>query len=162
MPATNKANGLQQKMGKYIIMKRHFLLLMCLLLISTGNAMAERLAVISSVANIRSGPGTQYDVLWQVEKYYPILVTEKADPWYQFKDFENDVGWVHKSLVGSVETVITDKDLCNIRSGPGTSEKILFTVEKGVPFKVLDHKDSWLHIEHADGDKGWIHESLVW
>lgn len=143
-------------------MKRYFLLLICLLLISTGNAMAERLAVISSVANIRSGPGTQYDVLWQVEKYYPILVTEKADPWYQFKDFENDAGWVHKSLVGSVEAVITDKDLCNIRSGPGTSEKILFTVEKGVPFKVLEHKDSWLHIEHADGDKGWIHESLVW
>jgi SH3-like domain-containing protein len=143
-------------------MKRLSLLIIFLFLISAGTATAERLAVITSVANIRSGPGTQYDVLWQVEKYYPILVTEKSDPWYKFKDFENDIGWVHKSLVGDVETVITKKDLCNIRSGPGTDEKILFTVEKGVPFKVLEHKQSWLHIEHGDGDKGWIHESLVW
>jgi SH3-like domain-containing protein len=151
-----------EKKRKYIIMKRHSLLLIFLFLISAGNAMAERLAVIAPMANIRSGPGTQYDVLWQVEKYYPILVIEKSDPWYQFKDFEGDTGWVHKSLVGNVEAVITKKDLCNIRSGPGTGEKILFTVEKGIPFKVLEHKENWLHIEHADGDQGWIHDSLVW
>ena len=124
--------------------------------------MAERLAVISPVANIRSGPGTQYDVLWQAEKYYPILVIEKSDPWYQFRDFEGDKGWVHQSLVGNIETVITKKDLCNIRSEPGTGGKILFTVEKGIPFKVLERKENWLHIEHADGDTGWIHDSLVW
>jgi len=35
-------------------------------------------------------------------------------------------------------------------------------VEKGIPFKVLGHKDNWLHVEHADGDQGWIHASLVW
>ncbi|MGD8470221.1 MAG: SH3 domain-containing protein, partial [Desulfobacteraceae bacterium] len=59
-------------------------------------------------------------------------------------------------------TVITNNDACNIRSGPGTSHKILFTVEKGIPFKVLKRQGSWIHIEHADGDKGWIHKSLVW
>jgi SH3-like domain-containing protein len=31
-----------------------------------------------------------------------------------------------------------------------------------VPFKVLDRKGEWLHVEHADGDRGWIHSSLVW
>jgi SH3-like domain-containing protein len=149
-------------MGKYIIMKHYSLLLIFLFLLSAGTAAAERLAVTASVANIRSGPGTQYDVLWQAEKYYPILVIEKSDPWYQFKDFEDDKGWVHKSLVGKVEAVITKTDLCNIRSGPGMDAKILFTVEKGIPFKVLEHKDDWLRIEHADGDTGWIHDSLVW
>jgi SH3-like domain-containing protein len=90
------------------------------------------------------------------------LVIEKSESWYYFRDFEDDKGWVHQSLVEKVETVITNKDLCNIRSGPGTGEKILFTVEKGIPFKVLKRTDSWLNIEHADGDKGWIHNSLVW
>jgi SH3-like domain-containing protein len=152
----------QQKTGKLLIMKRFSLTLIFLFLISAATAMAERLTVIAPVANIRSGPGTQYDVLWQVEKYYPILVTKKLEQWYLFKDFEDDIGWVHKSLIGNVEAIITNKDLCNIRSGPGTNNKILFTVEKGIPFKVLEHKGSWLHIEHADGDKGWIHDSLVW
>jgi SH3-like domain-containing protein len=31
-----------------------------------------------------------------------------------------------------------------------------------VPFKVLEQKGNWFHIMHADGDKGWIHDSLVW
>jgi SH3-like domain-containing protein len=145
-------------------MKRIAILIALLFLAVTGidAAAAQRLAVTAEIANIRSGPGTQYDVLWQVETYYPIVVIDKSDQWYQFKDFENDTGWVHKSLVDEIETIITKKDLCNIRSGPGTGEKILFTVNRGIPFKVLEHKDHWLHIEHGDGDKGWIHDSLIW
>jgi SH3-like domain-containing protein len=125
-------------------------------------ALAERLAVSAPVANIRSGPGTDHNVLWKVEKYFPFLVIGKSGDWYQFKDFEGDQGWVHKSLVSKIPTVITKNDSCNIRSGPGTKHNILFTVEKGIPFKVLKRKDSWIHIEHSDGDKGWIHKTLVW
>ena len=127
-----------------------------------ATALAERLAVSAPVANVRSGPGKNHNVLWKVEKYFPILVIDKSGAWYQFKDFEGDKGWVHNSLVSKIPTVITKKDTCNIRSGPGTGNNILFTVEKGIPFKVLKRKGSWIHIEHSDGDKGWIHKALVW
>ena len=143
-------------------MKRYCFALIVLIVICAGTAMAERLTVIAEVANIRSGPDTKSDILWKVEKYYPIFVVKKSGSWYQFRDFEEDSGWVHKSLVGKVKAVITKKDLCNIRSKPGTKSKILFTVEKGIPFKVLKKKGRWLNVEHADGDKGWIHDSLVW
>ncbi|MCK5204183.1 MAG: SH3 domain-containing protein, partial [Desulfobacterales bacterium] len=114
------------------------------------------------VANIRSGPGTNHNVLWKVEQYFPILVIQKSGEWYRFQDFEGDKGWVHQSLVGKIQAIITRNDACNIRSGPGTSHNILFSVEKGIPFKVLKREGSWIHIEHSDGDKGWIHKSLVW
>ena len=127
-----------------------------------GTASAERLAVSAPVANIRSGPGTNHTVLWKVEKYFPIRVIEKSGEWYHFEDFEGDKGWVHQSLVSKISAVVTKNDACNIRSGPGTNNKIIFTVEKGIPFKVLERKGSWIHIEHADGDKGWIHKSLIW
>lgn len=143
-------------------MKRYLIILTLLITINAGNALAERLTIISEVANIRSGPDTNSDVLWQVEKYYPIVVIKKSDSWYYFKDFENDMGWVHQSLVGDVPAVITKKDLCNVRSGPSTKDEILFSVEKGIPFKVLEHKDRWMHVEHADGDRGWIFDALVW
>ena len=135
-----------------------FLLIMLL----AGAASAERLAVSAPVANIRSGPGTSHALLWKVEKYFPIRVIEKSGEWYHFEDFEGDKGWVHQSLVSNISTVVTKNDECNIRSGPGTSHAIIFTVEKGIPFKVLEREGSWIHIEHADGDKGWIYESLVW
>ena len=143
-------------------MKRYRFALIVLIILCAGTVMAERLTITAPVANIRSGPDTKSDILWKVEKYYPIFVIKKSGSWYQFRDFEEDSGWVHKSLVGKVKAVITKKDLCNIRSKPGTKSKILFTVEKGIPFKVLKTKGRWLNVEHADGDKGWIHDSLVW
>ena len=138
------------------------IIILLLILGFSATALAERLAVSAPVANIRSGPGTRHAVMWKVEKYFPLLIIDKSGEWYQFKDFEDDSGWVHKSLVAKIPTVITKNDTCNIRSGPGTSHPILFTVEKGIPFKVLKREGSWIRIEHSDGDQGWIHKALVW
>jgi len=133
-----------------------------LLIIFSSAALAERLSVASSIANIRSGPGTGYDILWKVGKYHPLLVLKKSGNWYHFQDFEGDKGWLHKSLVRNIPSVITNKEKCNVRSGPGTKFKILFTIGKGIPFKILKRKGNWIHVQHDDGDKGWIHKSLVW
>ncbi len=138
-----------------------FLLAILFLVLSTA-AFAERLSVSSGTANIRSGPGTNHDILWKVEKHHPLFILKKKGQWYHFRDFEEDEGWVHESLVDKIPSVITKSDKCNVRSGPGTGYKIMFTVDKGIPFKVLKKKRKWIKIQHADGDKGWIHKSLVW
>ena len=143
-------------------MKIVLALITALCLFYSTAALAERLTVGSDIANIRSGPGTKYDILWNVEKYHPLFILEKSDNWYRFRDFEGDEGWIHKSLLKDIPAVITIKDTCNVRSGPGTNNAILFTVEKGIPFKVLKKEGDWVQIEHADEDRGWIHKSLVW
>lgn len=135
---------------------------LCTLLLFCGMAYAKRLTVNVTTANIRSGPGTRYKVLWKVEQYHPVDTVKKKGSWYQFKDFEGDLGWIHEKLLSPMESVIVKKDNCNVRSGPGLDNSIRFRVEQGVPFKVLEHKGKWIHIQHTDGDKGWIHESLVW
>jgi len=143
-------------------MKSCTVMIMALLLLFGSVAWAERWAVSVSVANVRSGPGENTDILWEVEKYYPLNVFKKSGQWYHFRDFEGDEAWIHKLLVSNILTIITKKEKCNIRSGPGTGFSIAFTVEKGVPFKVIKYQGSWTYIEHADGDKGWIYNSLVW
>jgi len=139
-----------------------FLAAVLVLGIAGGARAAERYAVTAATANIRSGPGTSYDILWKVERYYPLLVLEKKGSWYRFKDFEGDQGWIHKSLVGKIRTVVVKADKCNVRSGPGTKYAVVFRVDSGVPFRVLEKKGPWLHVRHADGDQGWIHSTLVW
>jgi SH3-like domain-containing protein len=143
-------------------MKVQPVIILLLIVVFAGVANAERLAVSAPVANIRSGPGTAHNVLWKVEQYFPVIVIQKSGGWYRFEDFEGDKGWVHQSLVGKIPAVITRNDTSNIRSGPGTNNPVLFSVEKGIPFKVIKRKDKWIQIEHTDGDKGWIHKSLVW
>lgn len=134
-----------------------------LLAVMPASALAEeRLSVKASIANMRSGPGTENAVMWQVEQYHPVIVIEKKGNWYKIKDFENDMAWLHKSLLENVESVITHKDKCNVRSKPDTNSTILFTVDRGVPFKVMEKKGDWIRIRHVDGDVGWIHKTLVW
>lgn len=141
---------------------RYVLLLISLFLAADAAAQSQRMAVSSEVANIRSGPSAESEVLWQVERYYPLLVIEKKDPWYRFKDIDGHQGWIHKSLLDTTATVIVRVRRANLRSGPGTENAILFDAEKGTPFKILTRKKDWLEVQHVDGDSGWIFKSLVW
>jgi SH3-like domain-containing protein len=133
-----------------------------LVLAGAGLARAERMSVKVNIANIRAGPSTSAMVIWQVEKYHPLKVIRKQGGWDLFVDFEGDHGWIENSLLNHTKCVIVKKDNCNVRSGPGTRYAIRFTVDKGVPFKVLGKKGDWIHIVHADGDEGWIFRTLVW
>jgi len=138
------------------------IMIMVTIVLTSILALAERLSVSSRIANIRSGPGTGYEILWKVEQYHPIEVLKKQGPWYYFRDFEGDEGWIHKSLTHKQATVITIKKKCNVRKGPGTNHDIVFRIEKGIPFLILQRQNRWLQIKHADGDRGWIHKSLIW
>ena len=144
-------------------MKRYlFTIAFVFVILFSSAAWAERLAVSGSVANIRSGPGNNYDVLWKVKKYYPILILEKTGQWLRFSNYEGDEGWIHRSLVTNISAVITKTTNCNIRKGPSTFHKVSAKVGKGLSFKMIKREGGWLNIQHADGFIGWIHESLVW
>ncbi len=143
-------------------MKRIFILITCLIITAPSLALADYISVKVPVANIRSGPSETSDLLWKVEAYHPLLVLENKNNWYHFRDFEGDEGWIYGTLVNKEPSVITIKDDCNVRSGPGTNSDILFTTGVGIPFKILKKKGQWLYVLHTDGDRGWIHQSLVW
>lgn len=123
---------------------------------------AERMTVEGAMVNIRSGPGTEHSVLWQAEANYPVEVLEKKNGWVRFRDFEGYEGWVSEKLMGRTPSVVVKNPKANVRSGPGTQHSVVFTSEKGVPFRVLGRQDAWIRVRHADGDEGWLHSSLVW
>lgn len=147
----------KQLMKSFFIVSVMFFLLMPILQVEAN----ERVAVSSAIANIRSEPSGKGKILWKAEKYYPLVILKKDGKWYRFRDFEGDEGWIHNSIVKKLSTVITVKG-CNVRSKPSTKSKVIFTAEKGIPFKVIGKKGDWLNIEHSDGDKGWIFKSMVW
>ena len=141
---------------------RFFVILAAILFFVGGAAASNRMAVKADTANIRAKPDLQSDTLWQVEKYYPLLILEKKESWYRFKDFEGDVGWIHDSLVDDTPTVIVKVDRANLRADAGTQFDLVFDAQKGTPFKVLEKKGRWIKVQHADGDVGWIFNALVW
>lgn len=139
--------------------------LLCILitgLMLTPAAFAQRLSIKGNVANIRSGPGTNYEVIWQAEKNYPIEVIQTQGDWILFKDYENDKGWVSKGLTSETKCVIVKNPTVNVRSGASTSNPIVFKAQKGTPFEVIKTQGDWYQIKHSDGDTGWISKSVVW
>ena len=61
-------------MDESLTMKSYSIILIVTICLFAGTALAERLTVVAPVANIRSEPNTKSDILWKVEKYYPLIV----------------------------------------------------------------------------------------
>jgi hypothetical protein len=49
----------------------------------------------------------------------------------------------------------------NVREGPGTNFRILFTLEKGISLKGQSHVTGWIRITDDEGRTGWISQGLV-
>lgn len=55
-------------------------------------------------ANVREGPALEFDVLWSVEREYPLKVLGYEGDWVQVSDGVDVHGWINKRLLwGSKE-----------------------------------------------------------
>ncbi|MFC1512998.1 SH3 domain-containing protein [Thermodesulfobacteriota bacterium] len=123
---------------------------------------AEYVVVNKDGVNIRSGPSTQKEILWEVFKNFPLKVVERQGEWVKTIDFEGDKGWVYAPLLSKEKMVIVKVDAANMRIGGGTNYEIIATVKYGVVFKPLAKEGEWVKVQHKDGTTGWLHEKLLW
>ncbi len=112
--------------------------------------------------NIRSGAGTDHEILWEVFKDFPLKVLKRKGEWIQVQDFEGDKGWVFKNLVTKDKRVIVKVNTANMRVGPGKDYELVATVKYGVVFTPIDKDGDWIKVKHADGTTGWIFKKLLW
>lgn len=128
-------------------------------------SIAEALCISNKMANLRQGPGTHYEKLWQVFKYMPFKKMKKKGSWYRVKDLDGDIYWVHKKLVTQrYKCAVIKQNKTNLRKGPGTKYDLISwsPVDKYFSVKVLQIKGKWVRIEDGVGDKGWVSRSLIW
>ena len=134
-----------------------------LLLVMASPAMA--LCIKNEKANLRTGPGTKYEKLWQVFQYMPFKLLGTKGDWKQLQDVDGDKYWVHAPLTTQkYKSAVIKNKQTNLREGPGTQyPKVSWApVDKYFSMKVLKIADNWVHIEDASGDKAWIYRPLVW
>lgn len=133
-------------------------------------AFAQKYASINSTkANIRTCAGTKCAVKWYAWKYTPVVMvkTSPDKQWVLVKDFEGFNGWVSASLLSPNGGMSAKVDL-NVRKGPGVSNEIVCTVEKGYPMKYLSKKGSWIEVEDDPADpkqgkcRGWVYNQNLW
>jgi len=144
--------------------------LLAFLLLLAGGTQASAITMVSIAGdnvNMRSGPGTDHKVMWELGNGFPLIVLKKSGDWYRVRDFEGTIGWVHEDVAGRTPHMIVKvhkntKKRINVRSGPGTKYRIVAKAYYGVVFKTLQQKDGWVNVRHADGVTGWVKRSLLW
>ena len=66
-----------------------------------GSLLGKTATVItrSDMVNIRSGPGTQNDIVFKAERGVPFQVVKRQGDWIHIRSGAGDEGWIHKNLV---------------------------------------------------------------
>ena len=123
---------------------------------------AEYVSVKKDGVNIRSGPSTKNNVIWQVFKSFPLEVLKREGRWAYVVDFEGDKGWIYETLVTSKKTVIVNVETANMRAGSSTDDPVIATVKKGVVFEPLEMNGDWMKVRYKNELTGWMHNSLLW
>jgi len=125
----------------------------------------EALCIKKERANLRKGPGTNHEKLWEVFKYMPFKQLGIKDTWKRIQDVDGDIYWVYSPLTTQkYKCAVIKNNKTNLRTGPGTNfPKVPWApVDKFFSMKVLKTKKNWVHIEDSAGDKAWIYRPLVW
>ena len=143
-------------------MFRNFTVVMLLTLLTV---IANALCVKAPRATLRSGPGANFKKTWEVGKYMPFQEIGKKFGWYRVKDLDDEIHWIHSSLVSTdLQCVVVKNYYTNLRTGPGNDfpRAKLKIVDKYWPFKRLGIEDGWLEVQDDFGKHYFISLSQVW
>lgn len=126
---------------------------------------AHALCIKVKRANLRKGPGLNYEKLWEVFQYMPFEQLGKKGDWLRVQDVDGDIYWVHERLTTKAfKCAVIKQNKTNMRTGPGTNHQRVpwSPVDKYFSVKVLKTEKNWVHTEDAVGDKAWVYQPLVW
>jgi len=87
---------------------------LCFLLLAVPAAQARMVSIDGAKVNMRSGPGKNYEVVWELGRGYPLEVLETRGQWVQVRDVANDTGWVNQKLLSTAAHFIVKKPKINI------------------------------------------------
>lgn len=136
--------------------------LACLVLFHTPAFAREMVSIKGNIVNMRSGPSTDAQILWELERGYPLEVLQRKGNWLQVRDFENDKGWVARSLTARTRYHIVKAKVANIRSGPSTRYRVVGKSERYDLMRTRGAKAGWIKVQSASGVTGWVSKNLLW
>ncbi|OPX47419.1 SH3 domain-containing protein [Clostridium thermobutyricum] len=140
--------------------------------------------VTASALNVRSGAGTSYKVIGSLKNGSTVTVVETKNGWYKIK-YGSSYGYVSSSYIkinstssngsannsgntvrppsNSGSTQKTGKvtaSILNVRSGAGTSHKVIGSLRNGSTVTIVETKNGWHKIKYGSS-YGYVSSSYI-
>ncbi|WP_413308550.1 SH3 domain-containing protein [Bacillus sp. 1P10SD] len=160
-----------------MVKKFSFLLLSIILIFGAflpqGKSIAATgtVTVSSDSVNVRGGPGLSYPLVKVAKRGEKFSIVKEKGDWIEIELSFGHTGWVVNWLVtkenlqnpssairssGSKGTIAkANTDQLRIRSGPGTSFRIVGFLNRGQEVSVLDQNENWYKVSSTFGE-GWV------
>jgi SH3-like domain-containing protein len=113
--------------------------------------------------NIREHPDLKSAVLFTAPLGYPIKIKKENGKWLFFYDWQDNSGWVYKSLVSDIDTAVVLVDKANIRSAPRLDANVMASAEQGEIYTIIARDNNWVKLGYYQSGTavGWIRDDLV-
>ena len=131
--------------------------------------------VAADVANVRGGPGIDYNKLGELTAGTSLQVLAQANGWYQVRKADGPIVWITAELlslpVRAVESVpdatnipappparvgLVAEEGLNMRDGPGTAYVGMTKLTAGAQLDLLARYNDWFQVQLPEGQVGWV------
>ena len=133
--------------------------------LSAAQTTKETPYVTTADAQLRKGPGTNYDVIQTIPKETRISVVGKEGSWLKVQSKHGrQSGYIEDRSARPIAIAVTRSDSpstagayittgeVNLREGPGTKYKVLRKIPKDTRINVVRINGNWLRVESKTGN----------
>ncbi len=131
--------------------------------------------IAAESANMRGGPGTNYDKVGELPAGTELQVLAQINGWYQARTRDGRIMWVTAELL-DLDPAVADflpeaanipapppakiglviEEGLNLRDGPGTAYVGMTKLKTRAQLDLVARYDDWFQVQTPDGQAGWV------
>lgn len=128
----------------------------------SGLPLPRFVSISANRANLRTGPGEQYPIMWVYEKkLYPLEIVEEYEQWRKVRDLEGSEGWIHVVLLSGKRTGLITGGVRILFEEPDVTSAPVARIEAGVIGEIIECLENWCQID-VGPEEGWIRTDGLW
>ena len=113
-------------------------------------------------ANLRTGPGNEYPVLWQYRQTgLPLLVDAEFGVWRKVRDAEGITGWMHGAGLSLRRMAFIHESMAKIYQQDNIESGVVAVAEKNALLELESCPKNWCRVT-TDTVKGWVQRTAIW
>ena len=144
-----------------INIKKILIIFISLFFFSITNADEIFLSLKKNKVNVRYGPSLESPIKYIYKKInLPIKQIDKKENWRRIIDLKNNSGWIHKSQLKPINSVIPLKDKILFKK-PSLFSKPIAQIKKGRILVIKTCENTWCKVK-SNKFNGWIQTDSIW